>query len=88
MVHLQNIVEIQLSKTNGFYTTECRPQNWPSIYLLISNYWLEILPEHYLIDASLERDRSNCIVAFAKNEEEYFLVGDTLFRGCYSVHDD
>ena len=81
-------MKVTLGRQGSFYTTECRPQDWPSVYLLVSNYWLEMAPEHYLVDASDQRDRSVCILAFAKNEEEFFLIGDSFFRGFYSVHDD
>lgn len=55
---------------------------------MISNYWLEISPEHYLVDASDERDKSVCILAFTSNDSDFFLIGDAFFRGFYSVHDD
>ena len=72
----------------GFHVSECNYEEWPSVYLMVSNYWLEISPEHYLIDASDARDKSICIIAFTSNDSNFFLVGDSFFRGFYSIHDD
>jgi hypothetical protein len=83
-----SITKVKTEIESGFYVTDCDPKSWPSVYLLVSNYWLEVSPEDYLVDASEDRDGSKCLIGFTANDSEFFLVGDTLFRGFYSVHDD
>jgi len=56
--------------------------------MMVSSYWFEISPEHYLVDASNNRDKSVCILAFASNDSDFFLIGDSFFRGYYAIHDD
>ena len=82
------IVELKTEISSGFYVTDCDPEKWPSVYFLVSNYWFEVSPEHYLVDASEEKDDSKCLIAFTANDSDYFLIGDAFFRGFYSVHDD
>ena len=88
MAHLLEITGNEAEVQQGYYSVECTPEKWPSVYLQISNYWLEVAPEHYVIDASNNRDGSACILGFTGHSAPFFLYGDALFRGYYTIHDD
>ena len=47
-------------------------------------------PEDYLVDPGHPNTKYNstCQLGFLKNQEDFWLVGDILLRGYYSVHDD
>ena len=46
------VSKVKTEMESGFYVTACSPSDWPSVYLQVSNYWLEVSPEHCLVDAS------------------------------------
>ena len=79
---------IKFGQWGRFYTYECKPEKFPTIYLLVDGYWLELRSEDYLIDASDAGDRSLCMFAFTQNTDEFWLLGDVFYRGYYVIHDD
>jgi hypothetical protein len=67
IVRLLDISQLNAKYSGGYYAVDCRPQDWPSVYLQVSNYWFEMSPEHYIVDASVKHDGSQCMLAFAEN---------------------
>jgi len=59
-------------------------KNFPTISVLVQNYWLEIPPEDYIINST-----TDCLLGFMPNQgQEYWILGDSFFRGYYTIHDD
>lgn len=58
----------------------------PSIELLIENHWVEMRPEDYLVK-SLNEPKS-CMIGLIPSITDFFVFGDTLMRGFYTIHDD
>ena len=61
---IKSYAGIKFGTFGSFYTYDCRPQKFPTIYLLVDGYWLEFFPHDYLLDASDAGDHSLCIFAF------------------------
>jgi hypothetical protein len=58
---------------------------YPKVSLMVENYWLELLPEDYII----KNGESGCVLGFLPNQgAEYWILGDSFFRGYYTIHDD
>jgi hypothetical protein len=48
-----------------YITNDCHnPMKWPSIDILVDEYWLQVHPKDYLLDASEAVDRSSCEIGF------------------------
>ena len=58
---------------------------FPTLYFLIGGLWTEMKPNDYIIDSSIDKDRSVCTLGIVPNTEDYWLLGDTFLRGYYSV---
>lgn len=59
---------------NGQIYTDCR-DTFPTLYFLFDGYWLEVIPESYLVDVSTFGDGSLCSLLFMKNTEDYWIMG-------------
>lgn len=70
---------------DGFIITSCRA-SWKPLYLMISGYWIQILPEDYVYDVSENGDRSVCHLAILKNTLDYWLLGMPFYQGYYVIH--
>ena len=69
--------------------TQCDASLFPSIYLLMNSYWVEISPHDYLVDMSEgPNDHYGCILAFGKSPISMFVLGDSFMRGFYVIHSD
>lgn len=79
---------IKFETWGRFLSHDCTPELFPTVYLLVNGYWLEIKSDDYLLDASDNGDRSVCIFAFTQNTDDFWLLGDPFYRGYYVVHDD
>lgn len=72
-----------------FVTNTCTDHSlWPSIDILINDYWFEFHPKDYLLDATHNKDKSACEIAFVANTSEFWLLGDSFYRGYYMIHDE
>ena len=56
---------------------------FPEVSLQVEGYWLQISAEDYLVEYE-----SKCVMGFMPNQSEFWLLGDSFFRGYYVVHDD
>lgn len=55
----------------------------PTIRLKFGGYWLEILPEDYILD----HGNDYCNLGFIGTNESFWLVGMAAMRGYYVIHD-
>jgi hypothetical protein len=70
------------------YQISCaNKEEFQPVFVLIDGYWLEFAPEDYVI--TIESDGvTGCILGFSTGESmPYWLLGDVMLRGYYSVHD-
>jgi hypothetical protein len=74
-----------MSEDGTMMRMPCDERNYyPTVSLQVQNYWMEMLPEDYLVE-----EGGSCVLGFLENEgSEYWLLGDSFFRGYYVIHDD
>lgn len=69
----------------GYTWTWCSSFDiFPSLYLLVGDYWLEVTPQTYLVELS----GPYCIVGIGNSGDDTWLLGDVFLRNFYSVWDD
>ena len=71
------------------YQFEC-PDGTPQLNfeVLYGGYWMEVKPEDYLIDISIDDDRSLCAVCLEADPlADHWILGDAFMRGWYNIHD-
>ena len=56
----------------------------PAIELLMGGYWLEMLPEDYMLYDESSESYGMCI---DESWDDYWVLGDAFLRGFYSTHD-
>ena len=54
---------------------------------MFGDYWLEILPADYIVDASVNGDRSVCTFKIGQMKYDFFVFGLPIFSGYYTIHD-
>lgn len=59
---------------NGVVFTECNAK-WKPLNFLIKGYWIELLPEHYIIDVSKNNDSQACALKILPNKQAFFIFG-------------
>jgi len=75
------------SQLNGMYQISCANKDvFPSIFLMVDGYWLEIHPSDYVLDLDIE-GQQGCLLSLMAADIPYFILGDSFLRGYYSVHD-
>lgn len=69
------------------YIFECSlAQNLPRFSLLFGGYWMEVLPEDYVI--AITTDDKFCTVCLrAKDDFDSWILGDVFLRNWYSIHE-
>jgi hypothetical protein len=71
----------------GMYQISCENiDEFQSIYILIDGYWLEFHPDDYIVQIE-SAGITGCLLGFTGSDAPYWLLGDVLLRGYYSVHD-
>lgn len=53
--------------------------------MMYSEYYVSIEPEEYIWDAL--GDGSVCMMLFLSNSYDFFLLGQPVFQGYYTIHD-
>ena len=61
---LKKYAHIKFDTMGQFYTYDCNPSKFPTIYLQVNGFWLELSPEDYLLDATQSGTHASCIFAF------------------------
>lgn len=73
---------------SGFYLFSCNnKEEFPNLYFLIDNYWLELTASDYVIEFGMSGGESICFLGITGQDNDYALFGDVFMRGYYSVHD-
>jgi len=76
-------------KVDGPYIFgHCDHLNYPPVYLMVGVHWLEFAAIDYVIKPSNWQEGDACFIGFMKSPEEFWLLGDTFFRGYYTIHND
>ena len=52
----------------------------------MNDYWVEMRPEDYLVSSLNEPE--TCMIGLIPSTTGFFVLGDTLMRGFYTIHDD
>lgn len=52
---------------------------------MFSEYYLTVEPEHYIWD--IYGDGEICMILMIKSSYDFFLFGQPIFQGYYTVHD-
>jgi len=64
---------------DGVTLIECNTTQHVSLYWMVAYYWLEILPEDYIIDVSTKGDGSVCMLQFRANTYDFIVFGMPFF---------
>ena len=70
----------------GYVYTRCY-RNFPKLYFLFDNLWIEVRPEEYVLDTSDAQDRSQCALLIASTDGPMNIFGMPVFHGYYTIHD-
>lgn len=60
---------------------------YPNLYFMVGDYWLEVRPSEYVLDVSKENNNSVCLLAINKNLEPFNIYGIPLLQEYYSIFD-
>jgi len=74
---------------DGIVITTCDYTVWPEIYFLTGdNYWVSVRPEDYVVKSpETPADENICYLNILPSWDNFWLAGNNLLRGYYSVHD-
>lgn len=64
----------------------CNTTQHVSMFWMFNNYWIEILPEEYIIDVSRNGDGSVCMFMIIQLEYEFFIFGQPAHQNYYTTH--
>ena len=72
---------------SGMYQISCENKHqFPSIYLMVNDHWLQIHPTDYVITVQ-HQGQEGCMLGFMATNQTYFILGDVFLRGYYTIHD-
>ncbi len=66
---------------------ECNTTPHVSIFWMVAYYWIEILPEDYIIDVSPNGDGSVCMLQFRANIYDFIVLGTPILQNYYVTFD-
>lgn len=74
---------------DGVVLTPCDSDTWPEIkFLTGDNYWISLLPEDYVVRSPMSPpDENICYLNIFPSWDNFYLAGNNVLRGYYSVHD-
>ena len=68
--------------------TRCH-QNFPSLYFLLEDAWLEVSPSHYVVNLSQGGDSSDiCVLLLKAHDAAFIVMGIPLYMDYYTTHDE
>ena len=70
---------------DGILETLC--YDFPVLYFMFDNKWIEVHPEDYVYDVSAAGDRSLCVLLIFPQASAFHVMGMPLFIDYYSVHE-
>jgi hypothetical protein len=70
----------------GQVTTKC-DYEFPNLYFMIGDYWVEIRPDEYVIDVSESKNATICLLTIEKNSEDFNIIGNPLLMNYYTTFD-
>ena len=71
---------------SGIVITRCYG-NFPSIYFMFDDMWIEIKPNEYIKDISMAQDLSQCILLIMSSSMPVHILGMPLFHDYYTIHE-
>lgn len=77
-------VDLKVDSDGYAYFSCDELDNLPKIELLFGGYWMQMIPEDYVLP--FER-RGNCGLCIFDGENEEWLLGSSFLRGFYAAHD-
>ena len=83
--HAASSVSYTIKK--DMYITDCNPELFPTVFLLLNEHWVEISPSDYISRAS-QGTKISCFVDFIKSPMDMIILGDAFMRGFYVIHSD
>ena len=61
--------------------------DFPSLFFMFDNKWIEVRPEDYVVDISGAQDRSLCILLIFPQNTAYHIFGMPLLVNYYTIHE-
>ena len=81
------IGEREYELADGYVISRCY-DNFPNVYFLFEDKWLEVDPADYIVDISDNQDRSLCVLLFSESDQPFIVMGLPIYMNYYTVHDD
>lgn len=75
------------SVRDGMILIECNTTPHVSVFWMVAYYWLEILPEDYIVDVSAKGDGSVCMLQFKANIYDFIVLGTPILQNYYVTFD-
>lgn len=84
MAHVSE--QVSLKEYAGANYVDCSERRkFPVIEFRFGSYWMELLPDDYIIDDSYTKSCFVCI--FNDKSSEKIILGNSFLRGFYTTHD-
>ena len=74
-------------EANGYVISQCY-DDFPELHFLLSDKWVTVKPEDYVVDVSEAKDRSLCVLLLSPSSQPFLVLGMPLYMNYYVVHDD
>ena len=84
--NLFNKYRIPYKVASGMFIIECDAK-LPALSFILDNWWVTINSQDMLIDISPNNDRSLCVCTFVPSQDEFWVLGQSLYRDYYMTHD-
>ena len=79
--------DLKLEQQQGIYFADCSlASKLPAVEFLVGDHWLQISTADYLLKST--EDPTQCVIGFIPSITNFFVFGDTLMRGYYTIHSD
>jgi hypothetical protein len=59
----------------------------PTLSLAIDGKWIVLNGADLLLDVSAQQDKSLCMFSFVPNSEQFWYLGQSVYKDYYIVHD-
>ena len=70
---------------NGVYYTGCGNE-LQDLWFMVEEHWIQIRGQDLLTDISETRDNTLCMIAFLPSVDEFWVLGNTIFKDYYVYH--
>ena len=75
-----------INQENDLLLGPCDTSKYSSINLFVNDrFYIKLMPESFVVDIGV---RGKCLLPFAFNDKDEYVLGEPFFRNFYTVFDD